>query len=53
MTPAYAIKHWWRAARRDGESLRAFSRRHAGYTGDTTAARWLKAKGIPLPGRSS
>lgn len=47
-TPAYAIKKWWRAARRPGESLKAFAYRHAGQLRDgkqTTSAQWLARKG--------
>lgn len=29
-TPAYGIKHWWRACRSEGESLKHFARRHRG-----------------------
>lgn len=47
MTPGYAIKHWWRAARLPGESLKAFARRYAwerpGRAG--TATQWLQRKG--------
>lgn len=48
MTPAFGLKHWWRAERREGESLKAFARRYAGWKLDgspsTTSARWLAAK---------
>lgn len=46
-TPSYGIKHWWRACREDGESLRQFARRHQSKTcrkGQTTADRWLANK---------
>jgi len=47
MTPGYGLKHWWRAERAPGESLKAFARRFAGY-GDgkptTTSAKWLSRK---------
>jgi len=46
MTPGYAMKHWWRAERRVGESLKAFARRYAGITNGkpTTSAKWLQRK---------
>jgi len=49
-TPAYGIKHWWRAERREGESLKAFARRflHRQRPGSTeikgTANIWLARK---------
>jgi hypothetical protein len=46
-TPAYGLKHWWRAARRPYESLKAFARRHAGWWGTerlTTSGAWLQRK---------
>ena len=50
MTPAYGLKHWWRAERTPGETLKAFARRYAGYRPDgapsTTSAKWLARKGV-------
>ncbi len=48
-TPGYAIKHWWRAARGPGESLKAFARRYAsgpkgGNQSGTTSWEWLRRK---------
>lgn len=46
-TPAYGIKHWWRASRQSGESLKAFARSHAGTVllgAENTARRWLANK---------
>jgi hypothetical protein len=44
MTPAYGLKHWWRAERKPGESLKRFARRYRGTTEKTTAAVWLRRK---------
>lgn len=45
MTPAYRIKHWWRACRKPGESLKAFARRYAAGDGNPNTARaWLSRK---------
>ncbi len=41
-TPAYGLKHWWRAERNPGESLKAFARRFAGPR--TTSGNWLHRK---------
>lgn len=43
-TPAYGLKHWWRACREPGESLKAFARRYGRPTGTGTASRWLARK---------
>lgn len=48
MTPAYGVKHWWRAERSPGESLKVFARRWARYRDMnpvTTTAKWLARKG--------
>lgn len=47
MTPAYGLKHWWRAERGPRESLKAFARRYAGWRDGepiTTSAKWLQKK---------
>jgi len=49
VTPAYGLKHWWRAAREPGESLKQFARKHAGYFSRrlgtlTTSGTWLARK---------
>lgn len=47
MTPAYGIKHWWRAARGVGESLKTFARRYAVWCDGrpvTNTAKWLTRK---------
>jgi len=44
-TPSYGLKHWWRAARRPGESLKQFARRFVGRGATyTTASRWFDRK---------
>lgn len=53
MTPGYGLKHWWRAAREPGESLKRFAHRYGvryrGAATDTnqdltTATKWLLRK---------